>query len=230
MTMQERLFALAAKIIRIISLKNVAIWTFAALVIVLGYTIFQNREGIISYIIKGPTTEAAPITTFAVSDVSKTRAKQLVDSDPLINGIVILNADIRNNRRVPLHWYSDDTTVQRSFDSLFNGRYGGIPLFTADEKNNESIVGVINGEFACGSYEVGGNATIFPTMVSALPFVCRASLPPYYGQFSGYIIITLNRVPSSDEVVALKGQAVNLSTEIYFRDVLSSNKKLTTPK
>lgn len=228
MALQDRLFSLAEKVIRIITLRKVAIWAFAALVIVFAYTVFQNRATIINFIVKGPTTEIAQnISSFSVSDVSQQRSKQLVDSDPLINGIVVLNADIRNNRRVPLYWYSDDSSVLRGFEILFGERYSGIPLFTADEKNNESIVGVINGEFACGTYDEGGNSSIFPNMVNSLPYICRASLPPYYGQFSGYITITLNRVPLADELVGLKVQVVNLSTEIYFRDVLPSNKRLT---
>lgn len=227
MAVQDRLFSLAAKVLRVISLKNVAIWTFAALVALLGYTLFENRKSIIEYLIEGPVTEApSQITEFAVSDTSKQRVKQLVDIEPLINSIVILNADIRNNRRIPIYWYSDDLSVTRALDINFGDRFGGIPLFTSDEKNNENVVGIINGEFACNTYADGGNSSIYPNLANALPYVCRASLPPYYGQFSGYITITLNRIPSADELATLKITALNIATEIYFRDVLPANKKL----
>lgn len=228
MSIQDRVLSLASKVIKVISLKNVAIWTIAAVTGLVGYTAFENRASIVSYIVNGPATDAAPLATFNVSAASQTRVKQLVDSDDIINAVVILNADIRNNRRVPIYWYSDDQSLQKSLDSLYSGRYGGIPLFTSDEKNNETVVGVINGEFACGDFASGGNNATLPNLQGRFPYVCRTSLPPYYGQFSGYIMIGLNRVPTADELVQLKTETLNISTEIYFRDVLPSSKKLAT--
>jgi len=226
MAIQERVLSLVAKIVRVISLKNVALWSLAGVLALVGLTAFQNRTAIVSYIINGPTVDTAPLSSFTVSAASQSRIKSLVDSDDLINAMVVLNADIRNNRRVPIHWYSDDPSAEKALDSLFSGKYGGIPLFTSDEKNNEGVVGVINGEFTCSEYTAGGNAALFPSMQSRFPYVCRTSLPPYYGQFSGYITICLNRVPSADELINLKTEALNISTEIYFRDVLPSSKKV----
>lgn len=226
MAVQDRLFTLAAKIVRVISLKNVAIWTIAALIGIVGYTVFENRAALVSYIVNGPEVDTPQTTNFKVSETSQSRIKQLVDNDDLINSVVVLNADLRNNRRVPIHWYSDDPSIQKSTDSLFGGRYGGIPLFTSDEKNNENIVGIINGEFACGNFTDGGNGAMFPGLQNRMPFICRTSLPPYYGQFSGYITVTLNRVPTPSELDELKVETLNISTEIYFRDVLPSSKKL----
>lgn len=227
MAIQDRLFSLAAKVIRVISLKNVAIWTFAALVVLIGYTVFENRTILVNYVVRGPEADS-PVasTSFAISETSKSRIRALVVENDLIIAITILNADIRNNRRVPSYWYSDDSQVQVKLDQLFSGRYGGIPLFTSDEKNNENIVGVINGEFACATYEGGGNAAIFPGLSNRFPYVCRTSLPPYYGQFSGYVTISLNRIPTQPELDAIKAETLNISTEIYFRDVLPANRKL----
>lgn len=227
MAIQERLFSLAAKILRIISLKNVFIWSCAALVVIFAYTVFENRTALVNFIVNGPEGEApATTSTFNLSDTSRTRVKQLVDENDLVIAITILNADIRNNRRVPIHWYSDDSQVMTRLETLFSGRYGGIPLFTSDEKNNENIVGVINGEFACNTYTDGGNAALFPGLENRFPFVCRTSLPPYYGQFSGYVTVSLNRIPTQPELDAIKAETLNISTEIYFRDVLPQSKRL----
>jgi hypothetical protein len=228
MSVQEKVFELLAKIVKVISLKNILIWSLTALTAIVGYTIFENRVAITNYVVNGPENEAPQISTFTVSDTSKSRIKQLVDTDDQINGVIILNADIRNNRRVPIEWYSDDSSIQKQIDTLFGGKYGGIPLFTSDEKNNENIVGVINGEFACSSFDEGGNGSIFPGLSSRMPFICRTSLPPYYGQFSGYILVTLNRVPTASELDKIKSETLNISTEIYFRDVLPNSRKLSS--
>lgn len=227
MSLQDRAFSLLAKVIKIISLKNVAVWSFAALVVLVGYTIFENREALVTYIISGPTVSTPSITGFTVSAASQGRVKQMVDNDDIINSVVILNADIRNNRRVPLFWYSDDASVQRTLDTYFQGRYGGIPLFTSEAKNNENVVGVINGEFACGVY-ADGNSAIFPGLAARMPIICRASLPPYYGQFSGFVAISLNRAPTADELIALKAETLGLSTEVYFRDVIPASKRIAS--
>lgn len=226
MSIQDRAFSLAAKVVKIISLKNVLIWSFAAIVLIAGYTAFENRTALIDFIISGRASEVPQAATFSVSEPSRSRIKSLVDADDLINNIVVLTADIRNNRRLPIFWYADEESLQRQVDGLFSTREGGIPLFTSDEKNNENMVGIINGEFACGPFAENGNGSIFPGLDSRMPFVCRTSLPPYYGQFSGYITVSLNRIPTQSELDIVKTETVEISTEIYFRDVLPTSRKI----
>ena len=227
----DKLFTLAVKIIRIISLENVAIWSFASLVGIVGYTAYENRVALTDRFLNSANTDVPGTETVAAWKISPTSAaklKQLVDSNDIIAATIIVNADIRSNRRLPIHWYSAQPTIQKTLDSLFTGRYGGIPLFTSDEKNNENIVSVINGEFACSTFLESGNTAVFPGMASQFPFICRTSLPPYYGQFSGYITITLSRVPSSSELDKIKADTLNISTEIFFRDILPTTKSAKT--
>lgn len=226
MAVQDRIFSLAAKVLRVISLKNVMLWTVTALLAVTAYTVYEQRAVITNYILNGPETSLPQASSFVVSDTSRNRIKMLTDDNELAIAVVVLNTDIRNNRRIPIYWYSDDAQVAKSLDSLFGGRYGGIPLFTSDEKNNENIVSVINGEFQCASFEDGGNGALFPGLASRFPFVCRTSLPPYYGQFSGYVTVALNRTPTQPELDAVKAETLNISTEIYFRDILPTSRQL----
>ena len=203
-----------------------AVWTFAAIVVLIGFTLFQNRTQIYAAITSAPVVETpSTVTPFTVSTTSSDRLRQLIDGDDLISAIIVLNADLRNNRRIPIYWYSDDPFVQKSLDAQFTNKFG-IPLFTAEEKNNENMVGIINGEFACSPY-LSGNSSLYPGLEARMPTVCRASLPPYYGQFSGFLTISLNRVPTPDEVIALKSTLLAIATEIYFRDIVPENKKLT---
>ena len=226
MSLQDSVISLAAKILNVISLKKVGIWTFAAIVVLLGFTIFQNRAVIYAAVTSAPVVETpTTLVPFTVSPTSVDRVKQLVDDGGLISTIVVLNADLRNNRRIPIYWYSNDPVIQKSLDTQYISRFG-IPLFTAEEKNNENMVGIINGEFACSPY-AEGNSGLYPGMEVRMPSVCRASLPPYYGQFSGFLTISLSRTPTPDEVINLKSTALALATEIYFRDVVPANKKLT---
>lgn len=227
MALQDRVFSLAGKVLRVISLRNVILWSVTAILALVLYTAYEQRATIINLIVNGPEVDAPQqIVSFTISETSKARIKSLVNDNAIITAITVLNADIRNNRRIPIYWFSDDPLISKQLDALFSGRYGGIPLFTSDEKNNETVVGVINGEFACAPYNESGSTTVFPNLASRFPTVCRTSLPPYYGQFSGYVMIALNKVPTPEELDSIKAETLNISTEIYFRDVLPQSRKL----
>ena len=225
MSIQDKAFSLATKVIKVISLKNVAVWVLAAFITIAGYTVFENRAKLVQYVVsESNSTDAPSASGFTVSAASQLKVKQLVDADELVSSAVIMSADIRNNRRIPLYWYSEDLSISKVLDSYFAERYGGVPLFTSEEKNNENIVGVINGEFACSMY-ADGNSSTFPGLVKRIPYICRVSIPPYYGQFSGYISLALTRIPTQDELITLKSEALTISTEIYFRDVIPVTRK-----
>jgi hypothetical protein len=219
MALQDRLLSLATKIIKIISLRNVALWSSVALVGLVGYTVFETRAVIINYFVNGPEAEAPAVPSFSLGETSRLRVKSMVDGEDLVTGAVILNADLRNNRRVPIFWYSSDPGLQKQFENLFGGRFGGIPLFTSDDKNNNTVVSMINGEFSCGTFAEVGASSLFPGLANRIPFICRAGIPPYYGQFAGYITLTLSRQPSPEEFDRLKSETMNISTDIFFRDV-----------
>lgn len=214
----DRLLSLAEKVIRVISLKNVIIWFLTALFIIVGYTIFENRDAILKTVVNKPNI-IRQSNSFRVSAAVKERARQFVEREDLVVGMTILTADIRYNRRYPVYWYSDDAFIMKRFDELFNGRYGGVPLFTSDDRNNASVVSVINAEFTCGTFDESGISFIFPGLSSRLLYVCKTSVPPFYGQFAGYIVIALNRRPNDIEVDLIKAEIIDLSNEIYFRDI-----------
>ena len=211
----DRILALAEKIIRVISLKNIIIWTLAAFFTIAGYTIFENRNDILKTM--SGTNISAPASNFRVSPYVRERAKQFVDREDIVVGMVVLTADIRNNRRIPVFWYSDDAYVTKQLDSTFTGRFGGVPLFTSDDVNNSSVVSAINAEFTCTTFEESGMSILFPSLAPRFPVVCKISVPPYYGKFAGYIIVALNQQPKPSEIDYIKAESIDLSNEIYQR-------------
>lgn len=220
----DRLLSLAEKIIRVISLKNVIIWFLTALFIIVGLTIFENRDTIVKTFMQKPaTTQQA--NTFKVSPIVKERAKQFVDREDLVVAMTILTADIRFNRRIPVYWYSDDAFVLKQLDGIFSGRYGGVPLFTSDEFNNAAVVSAINAEFSCKPFGESGSGLLYPGLGTRMPVMCKTSVPPFYGQFAGYIVVALNRQPTELEIDFIKAETIDLSNEIYFRDIRPDKKK-----
>lgn len=219
----ERVLSLISKVVTTISLKKILTWALAALVCIVSFTVYENRDAVTNLAVHGRSSSYSQTTvTFKVTDLSKSRVKAMT-TDDAVAAIVVMNADIRNNRRIPVYWYAPDQSIQTKLTELFSDRFGGFPLFTSDEKNNENVVGVINGEFSCAPYDKGYEA-VYPSMAHRFPFICQTSLPPYYGAFSGYITVALNRAPLPAELDALKIETLNLSTDIYFRDILPANK------
>lgn len=221
--MLEKFLPFIGKIVKTITLNKVIVWGVTASILVVGYTIFEQRKVLYNFIFEdAPAVVALKSTSFTVSEQTKTAVKTLVVGEDNIAAIIILSADIRNNYRNTIFWFSDDSSIQRSLDALYLNRNAKIPLFSSDQKNNEEIVSVINGEFTCTKYDDAANKSIFPGLKDKFPFICRTSLPPYYGQFSGYIAFVLHSLPDTTALDKIKSEAISLATEIYFRDILTT--------
>lgn len=216
MSIQDQTFSLLGKIIRVISLKNVIIWVLTAIVLVVGVTLLENRHTIYKRMTDGGDVIQTG-SVLRVSETSQNHAKAVVENTEVVSAVVVWNADIRNNKRTPVFWFSSDMSLMKQLDAFYTAR-PHFPLFGNDLANNENVISIINGDFACTPY-ARGNASSFPGLAVRTPWVCRASLPPYYGQFSGYVTLSLSREPTADEVTALKGDTNGIATEIYFRDI-----------
>lgn len=221
MSIQDQTFSLLGKIIRVISLKNVIIWVLTAIVLVVGVTLLENRHTLYKRITDGSEVIQTG-AVLRVSETSQNNAKAVVSNTEVVSIVVVWNADVRNNKRIPVFWYSDDSSLMKQLDAFYTAR-PHFPLFGNDLQNNENLVSIINGDFACIPY-ARGNASSFPSLAVKTPWVCRASLPPYYGQFSGYVTISLSREPTADEITSLKSDTNGIATEIYFRDIQRKTK------
>lgn len=221
--MFEKFIPLLGKIVRTITLNKVLVWSLTSAIGIIGYTAFERRV-ILGQIIFN-TVPMADLPAIKISTITQTNIKKLVANEDFIAAVIILDADIRNNQRIPSFWYSDDTEIERSLDNLYLNKDKKVPLFSSDEKNNEEIVSVINGEFTCTAYDDAVNASIIPGMKDKFPYICRTSLPPYYGQFSGYIAVALHSLPDRTTLDRIKSESISIATEIYFRDILPQIKR-----
>lgn len=208
------------KLVQIITLKKVIIWALAGTVGVLGYTIFENSKTVYS-LITGETYKTNNVL-FKISEPSRIVLKKFVDELPIISSLIILNVDIRHNQRIPIYWYSSDTIIQRTLNANYADRIVRIPAFSSNEKNNAEIVSMLNGEFTCNR-----NAEIINIIASAadkFTYLCSMSLPPYYGQFSGYMIITLKTLPDRSTLDLIKLEMTTVATDVYLRDIQPFNR------
>ncbi len=219
------LIGFLTKLIKTITLRSVLLWSLAAIAIVVFYTAFENRDEIFS---TGQSSGRAgnPVgLEFTIGNQTKKQIAEFVESDKTIVGFAILSADVRLNSRKSIFFYADSKDLKSASPSQALP-INRLPLFTNSIENNRQIIKLINGEFVCSPYGTSQLARSAPEINPGVITICRASLPPYYGYFSGFITVFLNTDPSVDQQVLLKNQLESLATEIYFRDVVPTSKKI----
>lgn len=217
-----------SKLVTAITLKKVLIWTIAGILLVVGYTAYEHRSDLFDATVIGrnaPTPGNPVGTVFSVGEPTKKKIAEYVKADKDIVAFTVLAVDIRLNLRNQVYFYADPTIVNPpTLQPL--AAIQRLPLFTKNEENNRQMIKLINGEFTCSPYSQTLLAGLAPAVNQDIVTVCRASLPPYYGHFSGYVSIMLTNDPDVEQQLRLKQYVESLATEIYFRDVIPTTRRV----
>lgn len=216
------MFSLFSKLVKVITLKKVLLWSLAMFLGLIALVSFEHRAELFQQTLGTVRAGNVVGTVFSISAETKAQVKEYVKADKQIIGFEIVSADIRLNSRNTIYSYREgDTEPEKKADLSVFGR---LPLFTNNGENNRQIVRSINGEFYCLPA-----ASLVPAEVVAMKpalAICRASLPPYYGQFSGYVTAFLLTDPTLDDQIRLKAQLEQIANEVYFRDVVPTVHKV----
>lgn len=208
--------SVAAKIIAWLSLKKVFLLGLTALGGIVMYTAYEQRSQVIEVFAKN-----GPKTNFTVSTVLQDRIKATVMTNPLITTVTVLAADLKLNERDIVYRFSDSAVANELWEKQFKERGTRQPIFTKDPENNAQMVSVVNGEFTCHSFAKTLNQNLVPEAAKITPVICRVSLPPYYGDFAGYLTLSLSRVPTEVEEDELQLEAKRLANEIFFKNIIN---------
>jgi hypothetical protein len=205
------------KLIGWLNLKKVLLLSSAALVMLTLYTAYEQRVRVAQLFAEEEGIEL--VYTFAVSAQMQDQIKYLVAKNSLIKSISVLTANIHLNRRTIVYRFSEDMVANETFNKMTAERGMSQPIFNEDDANNKQMVSLINGEFACTPFKDSINMKLVPSLAAASPMICRVSLPPYYGDFAGYLSIVLVKVPTPSEEKELEQIVKQLASELFFKDV-----------
>lgn len=208
--------ATAAKVITWLNLKKVFLLALVSLCAILLFAGYENRVRIVEEV----GGQAKVTAKFKVSADLQDRIKTYVNSSSLITTMTVLSADLKINERDIVYRYSDSAVLNELWEKKFRETGTARPIFTKDTQNNSQMVSVVNGEFSCTPYAETVNAGIVPEAAKLTPVICRVSLPPYYGEFSGYITLSLVKVPTDAERGELQLEAKRIANEIFFKNVV----------
>lgn len=206
--------------------KRIVMLASVALVLIGSLTIFEKRNMIVSGLTTGDQTEVTAPREYKL-ELSRELQNEIIDlvhRSPDISLITVYTTNLRINQRDSVFYYTSDAALDLIMRRQLERHGPSQAIFTASEKSNSQIVSVLNGEFACQKFKDTSAAARMPEAVPNMPYFCLVSMPPYYGEFSGYISFGLRRIPTPIELGDLKLEAVKLSTDIYFKAIAKNRR------
>lgn len=217
---------LVEKVLSWLSLKRVATLGITAVVIITSITLFENRTQLVDGVKHRNSSErSVSDEPFKISPASDELIKTFVRKNSEVTMVSIVSVNMRVLQRHPVYFYTLDPAVKQMVDSYAQSKNLTQPFFNQDEKNDNQMVSLMNGEFQCVKFDETVNATIFPGIKNKVKFICRVGLSPYHGQFSGYISALLSDVPTSYKQQELRLEMVQLATSIYMADVVGKRNR-----
>lgn len=212
------------KVVTWLNLRRVMLLTGACLIGLTLLTLYEQRARLVSAVeTRGVEVQSRPVKTSVLTVPVEVQAKikSIVDNSGMIAAISVLNVDLRLNQRSTIFQYSDSPLIINAWDKFYREHGYTQPIFTTSDKNNSQMVSVIDGKFTCERYEDMLSVPMLSDARSAQPEICLISLPPYYGEFSGYIVFGLTKIPTQAERDEIMIMAKSLSNEIFLKNVVN---------
>jgi len=214
---KDKIIAFLEEMIDALTFRRVALLALLATITISLLAIFENRSAVFAAIYK--TAEEQTSVAWTLSNESKNQMIQLTAPDRNLVGVVILSdVDLKKNRRNPKFLFikdkADSDKVMPMVSKLLPQA-----LFDYDSKNTEQMVAMLNNEFKCVPTSETHYTRFFPELVAKYPVSCRIAVPPFFGEFAGYITAILTRKPTAAEYDALKIEMNRIAIETYLRDI-----------
>lgn len=217
-----------SKLVRTITFSKVVIWTLTAFLCIALFTIYENRNRLVGWFTAPKITNIIGIT-FTVGPQTQSRLSALVNTTDNLIGASVVSADLRLNESRIMFFTGDDVSLISIADRAQQTDANRLPLFTSVDDNNAEIINLINGQFTCIAFDLTLEAKIYPELTRTVKSVCRSSIPSYYGYFSGYLQFYLTAQPGPEKQLQLKLITEKLANDIYFTDVLPTQRAEKTP-
>jgi hypothetical protein len=220
--MREDIVAFINDMIDTLTWQRVGLFLVFMVVMISMLVLYENRTAFIDSLLSRPSIDKME-APWELSEASKAELKKLTQQS-IVGGVLMTEVDLKKNRRVTKFWYVRDSTLRddiaRTVATLLPQ-----PFFNDDAKNNFQMLEVFGNVFVCSRTVDTVFHAIFPNMHKELPVVCRLSVPPFTGDFAGFITIALTREPTPSEEEALKIEISRISINMYIRDIQQKNRK-----
>lgn len=224
--MIDYLIEFLAKVLDKISLMRVGLIIILTLITMSSVIVYENRNSFFSFpSFTQPKSPNLVGGSFVIGRETKQRIQQIITHTDYILGISVRNADLRLNKNVGVYYYGKPGVLTTMYENLLSSSTDLFPLWSSNLDLNNQIIRLIGGDFYCLPFNATLLQSLRPDLAVEVKSVCRVSLPPYFGYFTGFIEIYTNKDLTLDEMQVLQVVFKDLSNKIYQNDVVKTFKK-----
>lgn len=214
---KEKIIAFLEDMIDALTFRRVALLALLATITICLLAVFENRNAVFATVYK--QAEEQTSVAWVLSNESKNQMIALSAPEKnLVGGTMLSDVDLKKNRRTPKFLYIKD---KADSDRILPVTSKILPqaLFDYDPRNTEQMVAMLNNEFKCVPTSETHYIRFFPELATKYPVACRIAVPPFFGEFAGYITTFLIRKPTAAEYDSLKIEMNRIAIETYLRDI-----------
>jgi hypothetical protein len=217
--MFDKLIENFPKILRALTIKRTFLAAMLAGTFVLCYIAWDARSVIVDKVVVNVVSRRSSASITA-DEITRAESKSLVDRSTLIVGVQLVNVDFKHNTRKTIYLYSDRIVLQTTIETALAMQMSPSPAFIKeDSENNLRLISLMKADFVCYDSKTTLLARMAPEFPTLAPYMCSISIPPYEGNFSGYLNLLLTRVPDAGEVELLRSSARILAHSIFDREL-----------
>lgn len=206
------------KFLDVLSWKKILQLAAFLFVIALAYGTYELRESIYNYANQTKISRTASIIQ-KISKQSMAEIDAAEKKSDLIIAIQVVIIDFQKNVRIPVYTSSSEPGLIILYEDYKKNAIAEVPLFSSDVTNNRHLIELINGEFTCYPFSETLVSQVLPESGKFINTACAIGVPPYYGKFSGSVVLYLKRVPTPSEIEQIRALSRTLSANIYDRDI-----------
>lgn len=212
---KEKIAEFLIEMMEVLTLRRIALIAILTTVLISLFTIYEYRNAVFATIYRSADTST--IITWDLSQESKTQLDGLTNIT-LVGAVFLHDVNLKKNRQTIKYQFVKDRATAEYLAPL---EAAMLPqaLFDYDSKNTEQMVSMLNNEFSCSTTRDTMFGRQFVELHKRYPMVCRIAVPPFFGEFVGYVSVLLTRQPTRSELDALKIEMNRLAIETYLRDI-----------
>lgn len=224
MPISKSYFTLAKKIVSAITWAKIFKILILAIISILFISAWYFKDTLITNF-KSPSNHR--VHNISMSFDIKTDIEETIRKENSITAIRVMSANFQRNVITEVYMYTNSNKLRGIFGNTKNNSIIELPLFNNDKDQNSRIVRLINGDFVCTTFAESSIRRIVPEVGDEVSDICTIGIPPYYGEFSGVLVIYLKSHPDKNMYQQMFLISRDLSAKIYNdnRYILDGNQK-----
>lgn len=211
--MFEKLIALQ-NFLSALSWVKLAQLTLLVFILMITVGVYSSRDSIINAV-TSMTTEHHPALVKKLANESLIDLTNIPGMNPNVVGVVVTTVDMQKNTQYIVHNTTTVPDIKDIFDQNAKIISSELPLFSAVNAGNKTIIEIINGKFLCVPFSTSPFVELLPDASKFVMTVCGSSIPPIFGKFNGMVIFFVKKNLTPTEMDHIRILLLTTATELY---------------